>query len=74
MENQAMTAEDFVQWMAVMGFRTDALAAKALGVSVETIADWRNGRRRNGKLAVIDTRTAYACAALAAGLLPWPRR
>lgn len=48
-------------------------AAQALGVSEATIADWMRGvSRSTGKPVHPDRRTALACAALAAGLEPWP--
>ncbi len=47
-------------------------AARALGVSEATVADWMRGKSRSGgKPVAPDRRTALACAALAAGLDEW---
>jgi hypothetical protein len=57
---------------ADMGLTYDTAAA-ALGVSRGAYADWLAGRSRtNGKPVGLDRRTSLACAALAAGLEPWP--
>lgn len=66
-----MTKDDFRAWMGVMGFKTQGQAAEALGVSVETVGNFLAGQRRDGKPALIDLRTALACAALAQGIGPW---
>ncbi|PWC54670.1 hypothetical protein TSA6c_00035 [Azospirillum sp. TSA6c] len=59
-----MTPKDLREWMTVMGFKSQAKAAEALGVSAETFGNWLAGKRRDGKPAPIDKRTALACAAL----------
>jgi hypothetical protein len=69
-----MTPQDFKDWMSAMGFKSLAQAAEALGVSVETVANWVNGKRRDGKPAPIDERTALACSALYHRLKPWGQR
>lgn len=67
-----MTPEQFKEWMAHMGL-SERRAAEALGVSAATVGDWVRGTSRtSGNPIGIDRRTALACAALAAGLPPWP--
>ena len=67
-----MTPEQFKEWMAHMGL-SERRAAEALGVSAATVGDWVRGTSRtSGNPITIDRRTALACAALAAGLPPWP--
>lgn len=66
-----MTPEDFKAWMATQNLAKPG-AARALGVSEGTIADWMRGTSRTtGKPVAPDRRTALACAALAAGLDEW---
>lgn len=65
----AMTAEQFTAWLAVMTLKritlSDAEAAKLLGVHANTVANWkRQGAPKH---------VAYACAAIDAGLSPWRR-
>ena len=60
-----MTADDLRQWAETQGYTYDA-AAKALGMSRSGYAKLLAGG------AAIDLRTALACAAVAAGVLPWP--
>lgn len=60
-----MTPDDLRAWQASMGYTYES-AAEALGVGRSTYAEWVRGVRP------IDKRTALACAALAAGLGPWP--
>ena len=63
-----MTPDDLRTWQAHMGYTYDT-AAKALGVSRGTYADWLAGRSRTtGKPIRIKRTAALACAALAAGL------
>ena len=58
-------------WQAHMGLTYDT-AAKALGVSRSTYADWLAGRSRTtGQPIKISKLVALACAALAAGLGEW---
>lgn len=59
-----MTPSDLRAWQVHMGLTYDS-AAQALGVARRTYATWINGE------VSIDTRTALACAALAARLAPW---
>ena len=67
----SMTPEDFKLWMASQNL-AKAGAARALGVSEATVADWMRGKSRSsGKPVAPDRRTALACAALAAGLDEW---
>lgn len=52
---------------------TPPKAAMALGVSYATYRDWLAGKSRNtGKPVVISRSVALACAALVAGLGPYP--
>ena len=63
-----MTPADLRAWQAHMGYTYDT-AAKALGVSRGTYAEWLAGRSRNtGKPIKISKLVALACAAIAAGL------
>lgn len=59
-----MTPADLRAWLFAMGY-TNYRAAKELGVTATTVANWLDGTSK------IDRRTALACAALAAGLGPW---
>lgn len=59
-----MSPADLRAWQAQMGYTYDTASA-ALGVRRSTYANWLAGTVR------IDKRTALACAALAAGLVPW---
>lgn len=66
-----MTPDDFKAWMASQNLAKPG-AARALGVSEATVADWMRGTSRTtGKPVAPDRRTALACAALAAGLDEW---
>ena len=66
-----MTPSDLRAWQAHMGLTYDT-AAKALGVSRSTYAEWLAGKSRTIGKPVTPSRTvALACAALAAGLEPW---
>lgn len=66
-----MTPDDFKAWMASQNLAKPG-AARALGVSEATVADWMRGKSRSGgKPVAPDRRTALACAALAAGLDEW---
>ena len=65
-----MTPADLRTWQAHMGL-TYETAAKALGVSRSTYAEWVAGKSRTtGKPIKISRLVALACAALAAGLEP----
>ena len=59
-----MTPADLRTWLVTMGY-TNYRAAKELGCTATTVANWLDGTSK------IDHRTALACAALAAGLGPW---
>jgi hypothetical protein len=59
-----MTSADLRAWQAHMGY-TQQQAADALGINRVSYARLLAGG------SVIDKRTALACAALTAGLLPW---
>lgn len=66
-----MTPDQFKAWMATQNLAKPG-AARALGVSEGTVADWMRGTSRTtGKPVAPDRRTALACAALAAGLDEW---
>ena len=66
-----MTPADLRAWQARMGL-TYETAAKALGVSRSTYAEWVAGKSRTTGKPVAPSRTvALACAALSAGLEPW---
>ncbi|AVS73928.1 helix-turn-helix domain-containing protein [Paracidovorax cattleyae] len=66
-----MTSEDLRAWHAAMGYTYDT-AARALGVSRATYADWVAGRSRTtGKPVQPSRAVGLACAALAAGLGEW---
>ena len=66
-----MTPADLRTWQAHMGYTYDT-AAKALGVSRATYAEWVAGKSRTtGKPVTLSRLCALACAALAAGLEPW---
>ena len=65
-----MTPSDLRAWQAHMGLTYDT-AAKALGVSRSTYAEWLAGKSRTtGKPIKISRLVALACAALAAGIDP----
>ena len=67
-----MTPADFRAWMAHRKL-TVRSAAEALGRSPATIQDYAAGTSRNtGKPVRINKTVALACAAVAAGLQPWP--
>lgn len=66
-----MTPDDLRSWQAHMGYTYDT-AAKALGVSRATYAEWVAGKSRTTGKPVTPSRTvALACAAIAAGLVEW---
>lgn len=66
-----MTPADLRAWQAHMGLTYDT-AAKALGVSRATYAEWLAGKSRTtGKPIKISRLVALACAALAAGMCEW---
>lgn len=66
-----MTPDDLRAWQARMGYTYDS-AAKALGVSRGTYADWIAGRSRNtGKPIKISRIVGLACSALAGGVGVW---
>ena len=62
-----MTAAAFNRWLSDMKLagiaRSDAACARLLGVSANTVVDW--------KAKGTDHRTALACAALLAGVSPY---
>lgn len=60
-----MTPADLRAWQAQMGY-TYEIAAEALGISRSGFAKLLAGDHP------IDRRTALACAAIAAGIAPWP--
>lgn len=65
-----MTPDNLKAWQSRMGYINTA-AAEALGMSRSGYEQLRTGASRTtGKPLAIDRRTALACAALAAGLLP----
>lgn len=67
-----MTPADLAAWRVHMGMSQRA-AAESLGVSLSTYQQWECGASfRDGTPLPPDLRTALACAALAAGLAPWP--
>lgn len=69
-----MKSDDLRAWQAQVGL-TPPKAAVALGVSYATYRDWLAGvSRTSGKPIEISRQTALACAALAAGLDPYPSR
>ena len=69
-----MTPADLRAWQAHMGLTYDT-AAKALGVSRATYAEWLRGKSRTtGKPITISRLVALACAALAAGVGEWPQK
>jgi hypothetical protein len=66
-----MTADDLKQWQKDLGL-TNAQAAAALDYSLSGYVQLRTGKSRtSGKPALIDRRTALACAALTRKLGPW---
>ena len=69
-----MTPADLRAWQSHMGLTYDT-AAKALGVSRATYAEWLRGKSRTtGKPVAPSRLCALACAALAAGLEPYQQR
>ena len=60
-----MTPADLKAWQQAMGY-TYETAAEALGISRSGFAKLIAGAN------AIDKRTALACAAIAAGISPWP--
>lgn len=67
-----MTPAEFNDWLAHMGL-SEVRAAAVLGCAPATVGSMRRGiSHSTGKPVRIDKRTALACAALAAGLEPWP--
>lgn len=66
-----MTNEELKSWRGSLGFSQRA-AAKALGVSLANYQQLERGANfATGKPTRIDLRTAYACAAIIAGLAPY---
>lgn len=66
-----MTSDDLRAWQAHMGYTYDT-AAKALGVSRGTYADWIAGRSRtSGNPVKIAKLVGLACAAIAGGVSEW---
>jgi len=64
-----MTPEELKHWrVSVMKFRNQAAAATALGYSRPRYTEIENGSAGG----VIHPSIALACAAIAAGLKPWP--
>lgn len=69
-----MTPAELAAWRAHMGYSQRA-AADALGVTASTYQQWERGASfRTGAPLQPDKRTALACAAIAAGLEPWPEK
>ncbi len=67
-----MTPSDIKAWREAMQY-THRQAAEALGVQLVSYQRMERGADfASGKPVSIDLRTALACAALAAGLPPWP--
>jgi DNA-binding XRE family transcriptional regulator len=67
-----MNAADLRAWQAHMGY-TQAQAAEALGVALGTYCEWVAGVSRTTGRPIAPKKTvALACAALAAGMRPWP--
>ena len=67
-----MTPSDIKAWREAMRY-THRQAAEALGVQLVSYQRMERGADfASGKPVSIDLRTALACAALAAGLPPWP--
>ena len=64
-----MPTSPFRDWQARCGL-TDRKAAEALGVSLGTINALRGTRGSTRAPSALDMRTAYACAAIEAGLNP----
>lgn len=66
-----MTPADLAAWRAQMTL-TQRKAAAALGVTLATYQRLERGAEwADGAAVTIDSRTALACAALAAGLSEW---
>lgn len=67
-----MTPADLRAWQAHMGW-SGREAARRLGVSSGTYRDWLAGTSRTtGKPITLPPLLGLACAALAAGMGPWP--
>lgn len=67
-----MTPSDIKAWRESLGY-SQGTAAEALGVTKTTYQSMERGRSfATDKPVAIDKRTALACAAIAAGLPPWP--
>ncbi len=65
-----MTPEQLAAWRADLGLSQRAAAA-ALGVSLKSYQALERGFSwDSGKPVTIDRRTAFACAAIRAGLVP----
>ncbi|WP_310622464.1 helix-turn-helix domain-containing protein [Flexibacterium corallicola] len=65
-----MTPKQFKKWRRINGFKSQAEAAKALGVSRDTIVNYENGVRRDNpsKTVEIPKSIELACAALQVGI------
>ncbi len=75
LKKEQMTPRDVKRWQKELGYKTQAEAAEALGVSVPTFQDMLRGTSRTtGKAIEIDKRTALACAALANHLEPYGKK
>jgi transcriptional regulator with XRE-family HTH domain len=66
-----MTPDDFHLWRKSLGL-TQAKAAEALGLGKRAIEHYDTGKRPDGQPVTIPRHIALACAAIAAGLQPWP--
>lgn len=65
-----MTPEQLARWRTDLGL-THRAAAEALGIALVSYQEIERGTRfANSKPAPIDRRTALACAAIRAGLVP----
>ena len=65
---KGMTNDDFFRWRTAMGY-SRASAAKALGLGVQTVANYELGYRSDVNRPVpIPKSVELACAALAAGI------
>jgi predicted transcriptional regulator len=66
-----MTPATFTTWRQQLSLSRRE-AADALGVHIETIANYESGRRRDtGKPVIIPRSIALACSAVAMGLPPY---
>ncbi|MFZ6713010.1 hypothetical protein [Undibacterium sp. TC9W] len=75
LKKEQMTPRDVKRWQKELGYKTQAEAAEALGISLPTYQDMLKGTSRTtGKAIVIDKRTALACAALAHHLEPYGKK